>query len=252
MTICGVHFCALLLKILQMFERVRSMMVLDGTQSSFVKFPALPVCSNTSVSFDFLTGAPSGLLFYSGGLAGRNSFMELKLIRGLVCFRFNCGAGTRTLCAGEQTNDNKWHSVNIVRTILETKLIVDAVIPGYTLQGVSQYQPNSHTDSSVYVGGVPSVFIRQLETLALPSVVFEQPIRGSVRGVTYSSSCDGWKSVSAQVVDSNGVRTNTDDSCSDHNPCQNNGDCLSTDVGPHCECSRTDFNGTLCQTSTNI
>ena len=44
-----------------------------------------------------------------------------------------------------------------------------------------------------------------------------------------------------------GVRSSTVDACAHSNPCKNGGECLPTDQGPVCDCTKIDFKGLFCQ-----
>merc|ERR1712141_611992 len=44
-----------------------------------------------------------------------------------------------------------------------------------------------------------------------------------------------------------GVRSRSLDACASKNPCKNEGECIPTDNGPVCDCSKVDFKGLFCQ-----
>ena len=43
-----------------------------------------------------------------------------------------------------------------------------------------------------------------------------------------------------------GVRSRSADACASKDPCQNGAECISTDNGPICDCSKIDFKGLFC------
>jgi len=263
MKACGSQVAGVLLVLYLVEPRSTAALELDGTRVSYVKFRTLPSCQNvTSFSFEFVTSRATGLLLYSelgekggrgGGGGGGYTFLDLRLVRGAVVFRFNYGAGSRLLTVGDNYHDNKRHSVKIEQSGDWIKLFVDDVIRIYSSPAGEFHrwtltQPTLTGESFVYFGGVPLSFESHLGFMALPSVFFEQHFQGSIYAVLYWD-CEGRVAVTPEMLEGEGVRTNVDDSCLDHNPCQNQGECSSTDVGPNCDCSRTDFTGTLCHSS---
>lgn len=96
---------------------------------------------------------------------------------------------------------------------------------------------------------------------------------GSIKNLLYRLYPQGVSS--PQLIDSYGTRLTDDDYCNNENNnninfnkivlnnqsllinnykneyCKNNGHCFSTNNGPKCDCSFTDYNGKLCDKSNN-
>jgi len=235
--------------------------LLDGSPGSHARFPAwtrrCPSTSTatsagnwtaaaTTLSFDFETRRASCLLVYADD--GRE-FVEVRLTRGTAMLRLGAG---RTLSAGSGLHDARTHSVLLELTDHVATFSVDRLSQSLPFAspsrspaaGVSQTAP---IDFSVYVGGLPADFRsgERLERLAAPSAAFEPAFVGSVRNVAYTTQCDADAEV-VRMVSGSGVRSGVDDSCADYDPCQNSAPCLSTDEGPLCDCSATDYVGPFC------
>ncbi len=179
--------------------------VLDGSQTSYAQCRRWFPSYNSSISLEFLTAQPEGLLLYTDD-GGYYDFLELKLVRGGVRLRANFGGGAVVLRAGRNLNDGDWHRVVVKLRpksydAIELTLIVggdasktDAFERREKLQAL--YPPsfghaNYSYNSDVYVGGLPAWFKIKLFSLALPSVVFEPKFRGAVRELMYADDPSG-------------------------------------------------------------
>ena len=222
---------------------------IEGSQISYVKFPVWKPCQNGSVSFEFKTNQPNGLLFYADD-GGRFDFFEIKLVGGRVKLRLNLGAGATFITSTQNVNDGRWHNVELKRNIADTTLIVDQIVQTRASTGSEFNFGNGSGNSFVYMGGLPIVFTAQLALLALPSVMFEPRFRGSIRNVFYSECGDA--AINVEILESVGVRTNQLDLCSEVNPCMHAGICISTDVGSLCDCRTTDYDGQYCEEGEHV
>jgi len=223
--------------------------LLDGSPNSHARFPAwMRRCPSknwtSTLSFDFETRRASCLVLYADN--GRE-FVEVRLTRGTAMLRLGAG---RSLSAGSGLDDGRTHSVALGFTDETATLTVDRASQSLPLVSSSRspvVPPTTRGDFSVYVGGLPVDFRsgQRLDQLAAPSAAFEPALVGSVRNVAYSTQCGGDVEV-VRMVSGSGVRSGVDDSCADYDPCQNAAPCLSTDEGPLCDCSFTDYVGPFC------
>ena len=217
---------------------------LEGSQISYAKFPRWNPCLNGSLSFEFRSTQSNSLLMYMDD--GKQwDFIEVKLVGGVVRLRMNLGNGASILSASQHLDDGGWHKVEIYRNNQETTLVVDSIAQTRSSQGDELAFGNLTQNSYVYVGGVPVSFSAKLRFLALPSVIFEPRFRGSIRNVFYSN-CGG-ELTQIEMLSSEGVRTTARNPCEEHNPCQNNGVCVSTDTGSLCQCTGTNYEGQFCE-----
>ena len=132
-----------------------------------------------------------------------------------------------------------------------------------------------------FIGGLPTEFSTDgdwLSRLAAPSAAFEPRFVGWIRRLAYSvTGCDrsttsgrtpnggtartvtgnsgtssfvrlseGYAADDVRLLSGSGLRSNVDESCADYDPCQNGATCLSTDLGPVCDCSSVEYTGALC------
>ena len=218
---------------------------LEGSQTSFAKFPKWRPCQNGSFTFEFNTAHQNGLLMYMDD-GGKFDFLELKLVGGVIRLRLNLGEGTTILTVGQNLNDRQWHKVEVARSEEDTTLIVDKESQTQKSQGSEFAFGNLTKNSFMFVGGMPITYSAKLSLLALPSVMFEPRYGGSVRNILYSNC--GKPLVREDMIESRGVRTNSLDLCEEENPCKHQGICISTDTGSICDCSGTEYEGQLCET----
>jgi len=134
-----------------------------------------------------------------------------------------------------------------------------------------------------FIGGLPIEYSTNgelISRLAAPSAAFEPRFVGWIRRLTYSATgCNrttaGARTLSGgmmgtartavgssgsssfgrlaeefaddvRLLSGSGLRSNVDESCSEYDPCQNGATCLSTDLGPVCDCSSIEYTGALC------
>ncbi|KAL1415924.1 hypothetical protein MTO96_028518 [Rhipicephalus appendiculatus] len=190
-----------------------SAVVLEGSSSSYAQLRRWQAGPQATLSLDFQTQEPSGLLLYADD-GGHGDFVELKLVEG-------------TLRA-------------------ETRLRVDDQSDAGELQGTSDlHMGNESSNSFVYVGGVPSWYGAKLAALSLPTVFFEPRLRGAVRNVVYASE-HGRPPKRQEPIGFKGVRLRSDEPCEQRDPCQHGGSCISTDTGAVCDCRGLDYEGSFC------
>ena len=217
---------------------------LEGSQTSYAKYPKWNPCHNGSLSFEFKTDQPNGLLLYADD-GGRYDFFEVKIVGGVIRLRWNLGNGAVILTLGQNLNDEEWHKVQIERNIQETTLTVDQITQSRATNGNDIEFGNLSTNSYVFIGGLPIGFSAKLSELALPSVMFEPRYMGAIRNVLYSNCSQ--LPVRVDMIDWSGIRSSTKDACEEKNPCLNKGTCISTDSGAICDCTRTNYEGQHCE-----
>lgn len=207
-----------------------------GAPNSYARYTKWNACLNASISFEFKTRKLTGLLMYTDD-NGTYDFFEVMLSGGAVRLRLNIvdgRDGSVEFEAGNNLNDNRWHSVKITRNRMETTLKVDNLVDTKVAFGSDFNFGHLETNSDVFFGGVPDYHFRNdLKSLALPSVIFHARFSGEIRNVIYQNcSC---MPVRASMIASNAldplVRR---EQCEINNPC-NGSLCVSTDRGPACK-----------------
>lgn len=229
-------------------------LLLDGSPGSYLRYPQWSPCHNGSFFLEFSTRYPAGLLLYAQDFRPNTSaFLELKLVRGALRFRIRDteeeGEGSGSISTGSEYGDGKYHSVALHKSPEATVVAVDGVQSGHVTTRWRKSDSPPAEYGHVFVGGLPrDLGVRQV---VLSSALYEPRFRGSVRGVA-SSQCGGeggggGDRRDVEMHDGNGIRVLDDyDACSDHDPCVNGGQCISTDAGPLCDCARTDYAGINC------
>ncbi|VDM93156.1 unnamed protein product, partial [Litomosoides sigmodontis] len=110
---------------------------------------------------------------------------------------------------------------------------------------------NPKTNSDVFIGGVPQDTYL-LGTMSSPLKRHTISFAGGVKNVFYRFHPQGV--TSPQPIESVGLRESDDDYCKSTSSadqsdyfCRNGGICYSTNDGPMCDCSFTDFRGNHCE-----
>ncbi|XP_053395317.1 neurexin-1-like isoform X3 [Mercenaria mercenaria] len=219
---------------------------MGGASHSFSKFESWVPCHNGTITFEFQTHSGSGMLMYIDGGRKSNDYFELKLINGVLHLTFKLNNERNMLSAGQNLNNNEWHSVDLIRDGRLTTLKVDEF--SYTREN-QNYDPTYITfensnNNYVFIGGLPSEYSHKLSELAHPQIMFEPRLQGSVRNLFYSNC--GKAMTSPQMLESEGL-VMEGDKCMKSNPCKNDGICVMQDHGVQCDCSWTNFVGEYCE-----
>ncbi|XP_077538262.1 neurexin 1 [Haemaphysalis longicornis] len=236
-----------------------SAVLLEGSSSSYAQLRRWQAGPQATLSLDFQTQEPSGLLLYTDD-GGHGDFVELKLVEGTLRLRLSLaygGGGGQVggppedvapflLSAGRNLHDGAWHRAEVVRNGAETRLRVDdQADSGSVDESSDAHMGNASSNSFVYLGGVPSWYGAKLAALSLPTVFFEPRLRGAVRNVVYASE-QGRPPKKQEPIGFKGVRLRSDEACEQRDPCQHGGSCISTDSGAVCDCRGLDYEGAFC------
>ena len=220
---------------------------LEGSLTSYTKFPPWEASENGSLKLQFRGLFPNGLLLYMDD-GGRYDFFEVKLVEGVARLRLNLGGGTYVITLGQGLDDGEWHSMELHRASTETTFTLDSISETHHCSNADCQFGNASRNSDVFVGGLPIEYGARLSMLALPSVMFEPRFKGSVRNLVYTDF--GGSSEYVQMIDSRGLRATDRSECDESNPCHHDGICVNTDSGTLCDCSHTDYIGKQCDTGT--
>lgn len=208
-------------------------------KESYAQYPKWNACINASLSFEFKTSQGTGILMYTDD-GGSYDFFEMSLEGGAARLRINIvdgHDGSVEFQVGQNLNDNKWHRVTLQRNRMETTFSVDQESSKNVSYGSDFYFGKLENNSDVFFGGLPESYMKNLENLALPSVMFSKHLAVEIRNVIYGNcSCEPVRGSLVHGVSLDGRFT---EACEQRNPC---GDCLciSADAGPQCQCDETD------------
>ncbi|VDP12219.1 unnamed protein product [Soboliphyme baturini] len=229
---------------------------LDGSPGCYVRFPKWYHAFENTLSFEFVTGKPNGLLLYTDDGGGSN-FFEISLVSGRLQLLFSLGKQQSGATIAEQhpvqvatidslsLNDRKWHRVNLYQFWERVQLQLDDLSVYKSVEHNEFVFGSYDLNSDVFIGGVPQS--SSPDSLSYPAVKLMVHFEGSIRNLMYRTLPNGM-TVPA-MLDSVGVRQTDIDYCVEH-ICLNHGVCYSTDDGARCNCEETDFEGERCETGT--
>uniref|UniRef100_A0A915Q8C9 EGF-like domain-containing protein n=1 Tax=Setaria digitata TaxID=48799 RepID=A0A915Q8C9_9BILA len=147
-------------------------------------------------------------------------------------------------------SDYRWHRLTLFQAWENIKLQLDDTVLFKILNQHSFAFGNLKTNSDVFVGGVPKD-IYLLGAMSSPLKRHTISFTGAIKNLLYRLHPQGM--TSPQLIDGVGIRQSEEDYCKptviagrDDHFCQNDGICYSTNDGPQCDCSFTDFRGQRC------
>lgn len=227
------HLFLLLYTILSFPPTTVHCVFLQGSETSHLRYPKWNSCSNSSIAFDFRTTQREGLLFYVDD-GGHSDFLEVSHVAGHVKAVIKI-ADVRTMSSSITVNDGRWHNVLLQRNGQQTTLVVDGISDSsYSFGADVNFGLGPQNNSYVFVGGLPSQFSWNLNTLSLPSVFFRKRFNGFVRNVLYRNCTCMREKVGflggAGYVDQMGELCN-------HYSCPKGCLCLSLDTETKCDCA---------------
>ncbi|XP_038666429.1 neurexin 1a isoform X34 [Scyliorhinus canicula] len=160
-------------------EKEATILSYDGSKFMKIQLPVVMHTEAEDVSLRFVSQRAYGILMATTSRDSADTLrLELdggrvKLTVNLDCIRINCNnsKGPEMLYAGQNLNDNEWHTVRVSRRGKYLKLIVDEVQP------VEDQMTGDHTrlefhniETGIvterrYMSNVPSNFIGHLQSL---------------------------------------------------------------------------------------
>ena len=160
----------LLLVLLPLLPHLTRAFVLEGSKTSYAQFPRWEGRDDSSLSLEFRTDQPSGLLLYTQ-LSQTCHFLQLKLTQGNLQLRLNTGHGSQVVSVASRGgsrgfSDGAWHQVTLQRDGSNTTLKVDNIIAEKVICHDQEIRPggsNISGDQNVYVGGLPSWYSTKLK-----------------------------------------------------------------------------------------
>ncbi|KAI3379725.1 hypothetical protein SNEBB_004378 [Seison nebaliae] len=207
------------------------------TSKSHVIFNRVNLCQNGSISFEFKTSQPNGILLYmdDGGLT---DYLLVSLVGSRARLRLNYvtpGQESASTYIGKDLSNNQWHSVSILRRGPETILRLDGVaaIVRQTGEGNDDILLGNHTNNSpIYLFGIPThlstpFYSTSMTKLSLPDALSEPSINGEIRNYR-TSECGCPSIVHNRPSGGENYRLNT--------KCELNADSICKD---HCSCIDT-------------
>ncbi|XP_063347393.1 neurexin-1a isoform X15 [Pelmatolapia mariae] len=217
-----------------------------------------------SISFDFRTTEPNGLLLFSHGKLKQQpkdskspqtlkvDFFAIEMLDGHLYLLLDMGSGTtKTKAVNKKVNDGEWYHVDFQRDGRSGTISINTLRTAYTAPGESEILD---LDDNLYLGGLPE----NRRGLVFPTEVWTALLNYGYVGCIRDLFIDGQsKDVRrlAEIQKAAGVKP----SCSKEppkqclsNPCQNNGICREGWNRYVCDCSGTGYLGRSCEREATV
>ncbi|XP_071337033.1 neurexin-1a-like isoform X3 [Trachinotus anak] len=234
------------------------------TPESFIILNKWNAKKTGSISFDFRTTEPNGLLLFSHGKPKQEpkdsksaqtlkvDFFAIEMLDGHLYLLLDMGSGTtKTRAVNKKVNDGEWYHVDFQRDGRSGTISINTLRTAYTAPGESEILD---LDDNLYLGGLPE----NKMGLVFPTEVWTALLNYGYVGCIRDLFIDGQsKDVRrlAEIQKAAGVKP----SCSKEppkqclsNPCQNNGICREGWNRYVCDCSGTGYLGRSCEREATI
>uniref|UniRef100_A0A8C9X5T7 Neurexin 1b n=1 Tax=Sander lucioperca TaxID=283035 RepID=A0A8C9X5T7_SANLU len=234
------------------------------TPESFIILNKWNAKKTGSISFDFRTTEPNGLLLFSHGKPKQQpkdskspqtlkvDFFAIEMLDGHLYLLLDMGSGTtKTRAVNKKVNDGEWYHVDFQRDGRSGTISINTLRTAYIAPGESEILD---LDDNLYLGGLPE----NKMGLVFPTEVWTALLNYGYVGCIRDLFIDGQsKDVRrlAEVQKAAGVKP----SCSKEppkqclsNPCQNNGVCREGWNRYVCDCSGTGYLGRSCEREATI
>eukprot|EP00066_Takifugu_rubripes_P011098 XP_003979512.1 PREDICTED: neurexin-1a-like [Takifugu rubripes] len=235
------------------------------TPESFVALNKWTAKKAGSISFDFRTTEPNGLMLFSHGKPRQQQrkdsrspptvkvdFFAIEMLDGHLYLLLDMGSGTtKTKAIDRKVNDGEWYHVDFQRDGRSGTISVNSVRTAYTAPGDSE---SLDLDDTLYLGGLPE----DRAGLIFPTEVWTALLNYGYVGCIRDLFVDGQSKDIRRLAEAQravGVKP----SCSREppkqclsNPCQHNGNCREGWNRYVCDCSGTGYLGRSCERDATI
>ncbi|XP_044519256.1 neurexin-1 isoform X16 [Gracilinanus agilis] len=233
------------------------------TPESFISLPKWNAKKTGSISFDFRTTEPNGLILFSHGKPRHQKdaknpqmvkvdFFAIEMLDGHLYLLLDMGSGTIKIKAlQKKVNDGEWYHVDFQRDGRSGTISVNTLRTPYTAPGESEILD---LDDDLYLGGLPE----NKAGLIFPTEVWTALLNYGYVGCIRDLFIDGQSKdirQMAEIQSTAGVKP----SCSREtakpclsNPCKNNGMCRDGWNRYVCDCSGTGYLGRSCEREATI
>uniref|UniRef100_A0A672T439 Neurexin-3b-like n=1 Tax=Sinocyclocheilus grahami TaxID=75366 RepID=A0A672T439_SINGR len=233
------------------------------TPESFLSLPKWNTKRVGSISFDFRTSEPNGLILFTQGKpqdkkdarsqrSNKVDFFAVELLDGNLYLLLDMGSGTIKVKATQsKVNDGAWHHVDIQRDGRSGIISVNSRRTPFTASGENEILD---LEGDLYLGGLPDNRVG----LVLPTELWTAMLNYGYVGCIRDLFIDGRSKDIRQIAEAqNGVGIKS--SCSkvtgkqcDSNPCKNNGVCKEGWNRFICDCTGTGYWDRTCEREASI
>ncbi|XP_078029814.1 neurexin 3b isoform X5 [Epinephelus lanceolatus] len=233
------------------------------TPDSYLALPKWNTKRVGSISFDFRTSEPNGLILFTHGKPqdrrdakgqknNKVDFFAVELLDGGLYLLLDMGSGTIKVKATQaKVNDGAWHHVDIQRDGRSGIISVNSRRTPFTASGENEILD---LEGDLYLGGLPDSRVG----LVLPTELWTAMLNYGYVGCVRDLFIDGRSKDIRQIAQSQNV-TGIKSSCSkvtgkqcDSNPCKNNGVCKEGWNRFICDCTGTGFWDSTCERESSI
>ncbi|XP_061481652.1 neurexin-1 isoform X6 [Rhineura floridana] len=233
------------------------------TPESFISLPKWNAKKTGSISFDFRTTEPNGLILFSHGKPRHQKdakhpqmvkvdFFAIEMLDGHLYLLLDMGSGTIKIKAlQKKVNDGEWYHVDFQRDGRSGTISVNTMRTPYTAPGESEILD---LDDDLYLGGLPE----NKAGLVFPTEVWTALLNYGYVGCIRDLFIDGQSKdirQMAEIQSTSGVKP----SCSREtakpclsNPCKNSGACRDGWNRYVCDCSGTGYLGRSCEREATV
>ncbi|XP_058468559.1 neurexin-3b isoform X3 [Solea solea] len=233
------------------------------TPDSYLALPKWNTKRVGSISFDFRTSEPNGLILFTHGkpqhrrdVKGQKNnkvdFFAVELLDGGLYLLLDMGSGTIKVKATQaKVNDGAWHHVDIQRDGRSGIISVNSRRTPFTASGENEILD---LEGDLYLGGLPDSRVG----LVLPTELWTAMLNYGYVGCVRDLFIDGRSKDIRQIAQSQNM-TGIKPSCNkvngkqcDSNPCKNSGVCKEGWNRFICDCTGTGFWDSTCQRESSI
>ncbi|XP_051264639.1 neurexin 3b isoform X9 [Dicentrarchus labrax] len=233
------------------------------TPDSYLALPKWNTKRVGSISFDFRTSEPNGLILFTHGKPqdrrdskgqknNKVDFFAVELLDGGLYLLLDMGSGTIKVKATQaKVNDGAWHHVDIQRDGRSGIISVNSRRTPFTASGENEILD---LEGDLYLGGLPD----NRAGLVLPTELWTAMLNYGYVGCVRDLFIDGRSKDIRQIAQSQNM-TGIKSSCSkvtgkqcDSSPCKNNGACKEGWNRFVCDCTGTGFWDSTCEREASI
>ncbi|XP_045061905.1 neurexin-1a-like isoform X17 [Coregonus clupeaformis] len=235
------------------------------TPESFVALSKWSAKKAGSISFDFRTTEPNGLMLFSHGKPRQQQrkdprtpptlkvdFFAIEMLDGHLYLLLDMGSGTtKTKAIDRKVNDGEWYHVDFQRDGRSGTISVNSQRTAYTAPGDNEILD---LDDTMYLGGLPE----DRQGLIFPTEVWTALLNYGYVGCVRDLFVDGQSKDIRRLAEAQravGVKP----SCSREppkqclsNPCQHSATCREGWNRYVCDCSGTGYLGRACERDATI
>ncbi|XP_061563164.1 neurexin-3b-like isoform X4 [Cololabis saira] len=216
-----------------------------------------------SISFDFRTTEPNGLILFTHGMpqdrrdvkgqkSNKVDFFAVELLDGGLYLLLDMGSGTIKVKATQaKVNDGAWHHVDIQRDGRSGIISVNSRRTPFTASGENEILD---LEGDLYLGGLPN----NRAGLVLPTELWTAMLNYGYVGCVRDLFIDGRSKDIRQIAQSQNVTgvkytcTKTTGKHCDSSPCKNNGVCKEGWNRFVCDCTGSGFWDSTCERESSI